>query len=158
MSLRDRELQHTKRLQNISWILVTLVLISVLLYEWQQVHKKAKQVQLDLTKNNLYLGAVNLRQNWELNNKPQHDVIDNIAFEYTPLGWPIVSKNGELDCPKIWFLLSNGMEVVDYSSFDYIKSGYSSGYNSCLYDIGINKKLELFYINDKIHIVSNLSL
>ncbi|MCG3862841.1 MULTISPECIES: hypothetical protein [unclassified Photobacterium] len=158
MSLRDRELQHTKRLQNISWILVTLVLISVLLYEWQQVHKKAKQVQLDLTKNNLYLGAVNLRQNWELNNKPQHDVIDNIEFEYTPLGWPIVSKNGELDCPKIWFLLSNGMEVVDYSSFDYIKSGYSSGYNSCLYDIGINKKLAIFYINDKIHIVSNLSL
>ncbi|WP_318433462.1 hypothetical protein [Photobacterium leiognathi] len=157
MSLRDRELQHAKRLQNVSWAVVTLLLISVLLYEWSQVHKNAKLVQLDLTRNNLYQGAVNLRQNWELNNKPQHDEVAKIPFSYTSLGWPVVYKNGDLDCQKIWSLLSNGIEKPEYNAFSYRKLGDSVAYNSCLYDIGINKKLAIFYINDRIHIVSNLS-
>ncbi|KJF81125.1 hypothetical protein [Photobacterium angustum] len=157
MSLRDRELQHKKRLQNVSWLIITFILISVLLYEWQQVQKNAKLLQFDLTRNNLYQGAVNLRQNWELNNRPHYDKVGDIAFEYTQLGWPIVLKQGELDCPKIWSLLSNGIGMPEYNSFSYVNADDSNSYNTCLYDIGIKKKLAIFYINDKIHIATNLS-
>ncbi|GAD30934.1 conserved hypothetical protein [Photobacterium leiognathi lrivu.4.1] len=122
------------------------------------MYKSAKLVQFELTQKNLYQGAVTIRNKWELNNKPRCDEIAGIPFSYTAIGWPIVYNNGDLDCPKTWSLLSNGIEKPEYNTFSYIKAGDSVAYNTCLYDMDINNKLAIFYINDRIHIVSNLSL
>lgn len=139
------------RLKNMAWVAVTLLLIAVLLYEGQQVERKAEDVQRVLTQKNLFQGAVNLKQQWEMNNKPSHDYIDGIDFQYTSLGWPIVIVNNQLNCEQLWLLLINNNNTNNNKSL-YEVSGKLIANNHCLYKIN-NKPLAIFYISGKIRIV-----
>ncbi len=140
------------RLKNMAWAAVILLLISVLLYKWQQVENKAEATQLILTQNNLYQGAVNLKQQWEMNNKPYRDHIDGIDFQYTQRGWPIVTIDNKLNCEKLWLLLTNNINYRSNNESLYIKNSKLTAKNHCTYILN-NKALAIFYIDGKIHIV-----
>ncbi|WP_297481604.1 hypothetical protein [uncultured Photobacterium sp.] len=140
------------RLKNMAWAAVILLLISVLLYKWQQIENKAEDTQLILTQNNLYQGAVNLKQQWEINNKPYRDHINGIDFQYTPLGWPIVNIHNQLDCHKLWQLLTNNIHYSNHNESLYVTNGKLTDINHCTYIIN-NKALAIFYIGGKIRIV-----
>ena len=137
------------RLKNMAWAAVILLLISVLLYKWQQIENKAEDTQLILTTNNLYQGAVNLKQQWEINNKPAYDRIGGIDFQYTLLGWPIVNIDNQLDCNKLWQLLTDNINYITNNESLYFINGKLTGINHCTYMIN-NKALAIFYIDGKI--------
>ena len=145
------KIKSEARLKNMAWVAVVLLIIAVLLYESQQIEHKAEDLQLRLTQKNLFQGAVNLKQQWEMNNKPAHDYIDGIDFQYTPLGWPIVNMNNQLNCEQLWLLLTNNYNNNN-NKLLYVMSSKLVANNHCIYNIN-NKPLSIFYISGKIHIV-----
>lgn len=152
MSLNMDKMKSEARLKNMAWAAVILLLISVLLYKWQQLEYEAEDIQLILTQKNLYQGAVNLKQQWEMNNKPSYDYIDGIDFQYTQLGWPIVNVDNKLNCEKLWLLLTNKINYSSHNEYLYVKNSRLIAKNHCTYMIN-NKALAIFYIDGKIHIV-----
>lgn len=147
------KLKSEARLKNMAWAAVVLLLIGVLLYEWQQIEHKAEDLQLRLTKKNIYQGAVNLKQQWELNNKPLRDHIDGIDFQYTQLGWPIVIVNKRLNCDKLWRLLtSNDISYKSHNKLLYVMHGQLVDNNRCVYMIN-NKPLAIIYFGGKINVM-----
>lgn len=133
------------------WGAVILLLITVLLFESHSVHDKAVQVRVEVLAQTLQTSASTLHQEWELNHKPSHAVVDGIPYSYTQKGWPVVWQNGQVNCEKIWELLSSRVAPVKYIDVISKSEVRSSFYNSCNYQISDGKWLALFYENETIH-------
>lgn len=140
------------RLKGFIWLTLMLLLIAVLLGKWSQLNEKLEETKVKLTVSNFYNNAVSLRNLWELNDKPNHITVDNIDLSFTTLGWPIVVESRQINCTKMWILLSGEQVVSPYISLSNKKTVNSSGYNSCEYQIIDGKGLELSYENETIHI------
>jgi MSHA biogenesis protein MshF len=146
-----------ERLKGFIWSALILLLIAALLGKWSQLNERMEETKIKLTVGNFYNNAVSLRNLWELNNKPNYITVDNIDLSFTELGWPIVLESRQINCEKMWSLLSGDQLVSSYISLSNKKTVNSSGYNSCEYQIIDGKGLELSYEHETIHIDSFLT-
>lgn len=140
------------RLKEFIWLALILLLIAVLVGEWSQLNKKMEETKVNLTVNNFYNNAVNLRNLWELNDKPNYMTVNNIELSFTALGWPIVIESRQVNCDKMWLLLSGEQAASSYIHLSNKRTVNSTVYNSCEYQIIDGKGLELSYENETIHI------
>ncbi|MGF1876129.1 hypothetical protein L4D77_12475 [Photobacterium frigidiphilum] len=140
------------RLKGFIWLTLMLLLIAVLLGKWSQLNEKLEETKVKLTVSNFYNNAVSLRNLWELNDKPNYMTVNNIDLSFTTLGWPIVVESKQINCEKMWFLLSGDQKASPYITLSNKRTVNSNGYNSCEYQIIDGKGLELFYKNETIHI------
>ncbi|EAS42430.1 hypothetical protein P3TCK_24030 [Photobacterium profundum 3TCK] len=140
------------RLKGFIWLTLMLLLIAVLLGKWSQLNKRLEETKVKLTVSNFYNNAVSLRNLWELNDKPNYLTVDNIELSFTEFGWPIVIESRQINCEKMWFLLSGDQESSPYITLSNKRTVNSNGYNSCEYQIIDGKGLELSYEHETIHI------
>ncbi|WP_299019235.1 hypothetical protein [uncultured Photobacterium sp.] len=144
--------QQKKRFRYLIWLSVVFLVLTVMLVQWRQIDAKAEQTQLKVLEQNFHKSASSLRQMWELQDKPEQLEVDGIKFALTSLGWPIVLRDGQVDCQQMWDLLVSREGSVDYLRFYSKKEVRSGQYNSCFYQITGGNWLELFYQRERIRI------
>lgn len=141
-----------RRFHHFVWLAAVLVVIAVLISEWQQVNEKAEQARLKVLVQTFHKSASSFRQLWELNGKPVQLEKEGIQLTFTKLGWPIVLTEEQVDCEKTWNLLSSRTNSVAYAGFYTKREVGSTRYNFCYYQLTDGKWLELFYENETIRI------
>ncbi|UXI01590.1 hypothetical protein [Photobacterium sp. TY1-4] len=146
------------RIHQFLWLSAGLVVVALLLLEGRRVYERAEQTRLDVLVQTLQSSASSLRQRWELDGRPARQQLDGIAYEFTRLGWPVVRRDGALDCEKIWILLSSRQQPVPYQGFIVQGDDNKRQNQTCFYEINDKKWVALFYESETIHINGFLTL
>lgn len=141
-----------KRVYYFIRLVVIFSIITALVIQWHQVNEKAEQTQLRMLVQTLTKSAATLRQEWELNNKPEQSIKDGVGYSFTRFGWPIIVENSQINCKKIWGLLSSRVNTAPYIDLVNESDFKSMDYDLCFYQISDGKWLALFYENETIRI------
>ncbi|MEJ2763887.1 hypothetical protein VV869_07895 [Photobacterium sp. MCCC 1A19761] len=140
------------------WLSAGLVIVALLLMKGRQVYEQAEQTRLSVLVQTLQSSAAGLRQRWELSGKPARQQLDGIAYGFTRLGWPVVRRDGVLDCEKIWVLLSSRQQPVPYQDLIVQGDDNKRQNQTCFYEINDKKWVALFYESETMRINGFLTL
>lgn len=140
------------------WLSAGLVVVALLLLQGQRVYERAEQTRLDVLVQTLQSSASSLRQRWELDGRPARQQLDGIDYGFTRSGWPVVRRDGRLDCEKIWRLLSSRQQPVPYQRFMLQQHDNAQQNPTCFYQINDKKWVALFYEHETIRTNGFLTL
>ena len=141
-----------RRFHRVVWLTVIFAVMALLLVQGLRINEKAEQVRLRLLVQSFYESASSLRQQWELQGRPQQAELDGVRYGFTRLGWPLVLTEGRVDCAKTWDLLSSGTNPTDCATRCMQNKVRSMRYYSCYYEVTSSKGLVLFYENETMHV------
>lgn len=146
------------RIHQFLWLSAGLVVVALLLLEGRRVYERAEQTRLDVLVQTLQSSASSLRQRWELDGRPARQQLDGIDYGFTRSGWPVVRRDGQLDCEKSWVLLSSRQQAVPYQRFVMQRRDNVQQNPTCFYQINDKKWVALFYEHETIRINGFLTL
>lgn len=96
-------IDNRKFLRFFIWCAVLLFLMATWLYVWtKKTEPEAVKTAFLIAQKQILTNANNYKQHWLVNKQSSN--INGVNISFTSNGWPIIFKNGEVDCEK-WLTL-----------------------------------------------------
>ncbi|WIG77648.1 hypothetical protein KFZ67_01570 [Photobacterium damselae] len=135
-------------------VALVLLVIAIMMMYWAKIERSAHEAHLHMLVGQFQENAAQLKQYWELNNRPQQTIIDGYLVQFTERGWPKLSSNSDSGCQEMWQLLAGKKANLKYLALKRNEIHNRLKYDTCYYLVSPNKWLGLGYSNEILYVGS----
>ena len=135
------------RATRITWGALFIILLAVMFVQWEKMEPEVEDTALMMTSREILSSANEFKNYWIVNGQPSTMVQNGIAVTFSPLGWPIVLDESDVDCQQWLHLLLPKKDKIYADNIGIKNNSTKQGQYRCEYRISNGKVISIMLTN-----------